>query len=149
MKRVLLDFRGIINEVVDPGQEFDVYDGPDATIKWVTCPHADVTSMWHCCNGEWISPEQKLNDDHDLQRRVAYGDLGDQLDMLYKDIKAGNLENGSWVQRIDQVKASITRQSDWETTSEYAELKRIHFHSEADPAWNHLPESALTPPNIT
>ncbi len=148
MKRVLLDFRGIINEVVDPGQEFDVYDGPDSTIKWVTCPHADVTSQWHCCNGEWISPENKLNDDHDLQRRIAYGDLGDQLDMLYKDIKAGNLENGSWVQRIDQVKASIDTQSTWESSSEYAQLKTIHFHSESDPAWNHLPESALTPPNI-
>ena len=28
----------------------------------------------------------------------------DQLDMLYHDIKNGNLENGSWIQAIDEVK---------------------------------------------
>ena len=146
MKRVLLDFRGIINEVVDPGQEFEVYDGPDTTIKWVTCPHADVTTHWHLSKGDWISPDEKLNDDHDLQRRVAYGDIGDQLDLLYKDIKAGTLENGSWVQRIEQVKSTITKQSEWEESEEYKKLKKVHFHHQDDPAWNHLPASALTPP---
>lgn len=39
-----------------------------------------------------------------FSREEAYGDWKDQLEMLYKDIKSGNLENGSWVQMIDQVK---------------------------------------------
>ncbi len=33
----------------------------------------------------------------------------DQLDMLYHDIKNGNLENGKWIQAIDAVKESFPK----------------------------------------
>ena len=36
----------------------------------------------------------------------------DQLDMLYHDIKNGNLENGSWIQAIDEVKNKYPK-PDW------------------------------------
>ena len=38
-------------------------------------------------------------------RRLAYGDIGDQLDMLYKDIIAGKLDaTGEWAKAIKKVK---------------------------------------------
>jgi hypothetical protein len=38
-------------------------------------------------------------------RRVAYGDIGDQLDLLYKDIVANKLDTtGEWAKKIKAVK---------------------------------------------
>ena len=41
---------------------------------------------------------------YERNREKEYPELKDQLDMLYHDIKNGNLENGSWIQAIDSVK---------------------------------------------
>jgi len=43
------------------------------------------------------------------KRMAAYPDIKDQLDMLYHDIKSGNLENGEWIQAIDDVKNTIRK----------------------------------------
>ena len=45
--------------------------------------------------------------DREMQRKVAYGDVGAQLDMLYHDIKNNNMANGSWINHIDLIKTSI------------------------------------------
>ncbi len=42
-------------------------------------------------------------------RTDGYGCICDQLDMLYKDIKSGNLENGEWVNHIDSVKKEFPK----------------------------------------
>jgi len=72
---------------------------------------------WDCPNGSeppsWDEIQSIISFDVDtynrhlyLQRREEeYGDWRDQLEMLYKDIKEGNLETGSWVQMIDKVKS--------------------------------------------
>ena len=40
-------------------------------------------------------------------RQTAYGSIGDQLDLLYKDLVAGNLdETGEWAKFIKNVKDS-------------------------------------------
>ena len=40
-------------------------------------------------------------------RQIAYGSIGDQLDLLYKDLVAGNLdETGEWAKFIKDVKDS-------------------------------------------
>lgn len=41
---------------------------------------------------------------YERNRQEAYPDWRDQLDMLYHDIKSGNLADGSWVAAIDKVK---------------------------------------------
>ena len=41
---------------------------------------------------------------YERDREKAFPKMVDQLDMLYHDIKNGNLENGSWIQAIDEVK---------------------------------------------
>jgi hypothetical protein len=149
MKRVLVDYRGLINEVVDVGSEFPVYDGPDTTIKWVLCPHDDVTEFWHLSEGQWVSPENKLDYDQNMKRKIAYGDIGDQLDMLYKDIKSGHLTDGEWVKNIDAVKQAIESQSSYESNSSNFEGKvKIKIHEPHDPSWNYLANSDLIPPKF-
>jgi len=44
--------------------------------------------------------------EYEREREPKYPPLKDQLDMLYKDIKSGNLENGDWVTAIDAIKQS-------------------------------------------
>ena len=41
---------------------------------------------------------------YERNREKAYPDWRDQLDMLYHDIKSGNINNGSWITAIDAVK---------------------------------------------
>jgi hypothetical protein len=140
MKRVLLDFRGVINDVVDIGEEFEIYNGPDATIKWCLCPHDDVTADWHLINGQWIKPEDKLDTDQNMRRKIAYGSIEEQLGTLYWDIINGNLENGEWVSKCREVKESIMSQSAWEADeSNWKNKVKLEFHSPEDPCWNHLP----------
>ena len=149
MKRVLVDYRGLINEVVEVGSEFPVYDGPDTTIKWVLCPHDDVTTLWHLSEGQWVSPENKLDYDQNMKRKIAYGDIGDQLDLLYKDIKAGNLVEGEWVKRVETVKSTIESQSSYEANPANFEGKvKVKIHGPEDPSWNYLPNSDLIPPKF-
>ena len=72
---------------------------------------------------EWVSEDMTVPGDVELQAEIqrlaaeyeakeyqrlryfAYPDHRAQLDLLYHDIKAGNLENGSWVQAIETIKA--------------------------------------------
>ena len=42
-------------------------------------------------------------------REAEYGNWKDQLNLLYDDIKSGNLGNGKWVQMIDAVKAKYPK----------------------------------------
>ena len=41
---------------------------------------------------------------YERNREKAYPHVKEQLDMLYHDIKNGNLENGSWIAAIEKVK---------------------------------------------
>jgi hypothetical protein len=49
-----------------------------------------------------------LTDFQKLRLRL-YPDVKDQLDMLYHDIKNGNLENGTWVKAIEDVKNEVKK----------------------------------------
>lgn len=42
--------------------------------------------------------------EYERVREKEYPHIKDQLDMLYHDIKAGNLNNGNWITAIDAVK---------------------------------------------
>ena len=44
------------------------------------------------------------NYQYERDREKAFPKMVDQLDMLYHDIKNGNIENGSWIQAIDEIK---------------------------------------------
>lgn len=54
--------------------------------------------------------EQEISGSKYKELRLAeYPDIRDQLDMLYHDIKNGNLENGSWLQTIEAVKTKYPK----------------------------------------
>jgi hypothetical protein len=149
MKRVLLDFRGVVNDIVEVGSEFEVYDGPDTSIKWVLCHNDEVDQKWHCQDGEWISPDRKLDVNYDMQRQIAYGTIHEQLGMLYHDIKNGNLENGNWITMQDNVKQNIISQKQFTADpANFENTVTLKYHTKEDPAWNYLPAKDTTPPTF-
>lgn len=42
-------------------------------------------------------------------RVKAYPSIGDQLDMLYHDIKNGTLNSGAWIQAIEDIKSQYPK----------------------------------------
>lgn len=116
MKKVLIGYDGIIAQIEEPGRDFEIYEGPDASMAWVDAPDG-VTSFWSLeyspKEGKmiWVEREAPPTDPL-LKRQVAYGAVGDQLDMLFKDILAGNLEDGSWINHIKNVKETTPKPSD-------------------------------------
>jgi len=113
MKKVLVSLEGYVMQVEEPGSDFDIYEGPDATFAWVDAPD-DVTLQWTLeyspSQGKmiWVNRDAPPVD-LGMQRRVAYGTVEDQLDMLYHDMKDGNLTSGSWFNHIDIIKKSIPK----------------------------------------
>jgi hypothetical protein len=96
--------------------------GVDTAIKYLR-PDAKFDlynrtfTRWECPNGseppEWEEVEAQIQKDVETynyylyarNRETEYGDWKDQLNLLFDDIKSGNLENGKWVQMVEAVKA--------------------------------------------
>ena len=88
------------------------YLRPDA--KWDL--YNRTFTRWECPNGSeppsWEEVESQVQRDVETynyylyarNREADYGDWKDQLNLLYDDIKSGNLENGKWVQMVEAVK---------------------------------------------
>ena len=115
MKKALVSYQGTVGKIVNPGEEGPIYEGPDATIAWVDAPD-QVQLDWTL---EW-SPSQEIMvwverdgppSDNGVARRVAYGELGAQLGMIFDDIKAnGKLDQTSdWYQHQVLVKSMIPK----------------------------------------
>tara|TARA_B100000212_G_scaffold323215_1_gene283119 strand:- start:751 stop:1101 length:351 start_codon:yes stop_codon:yes gene_type:complete len=45
------------------------------------------------------------------EREKSYPDIKSQLDMLYHDIKNSQLENGTWIKTIDDIKSKYPKPS--------------------------------------
>jgi len=106
MKKILVDTEGNITDICNAGDEFEVYEGPGATIKWMD---ADDNVQEDDCvrNGEVISSWNfgaSTAAKAGIERVIKYGQLGDQLDMIYKDMKNGTTD---WVDHIDAVKVAV------------------------------------------
>lgn len=115
MKRALLNSLepGRICEVKNVGEEFEVAE----SLRWIDCPD-DVTTQ-HTYNeetGEFI-PFDPLalggfeENGYKIARMIGYKPIGDQLDMLYKEIVAtGTISSdGPWAQHITAIKAAIPK----------------------------------------
>lgn len=101
-KMCLVTYEGSIMEIVDPGQEYEVYDGEGASCKWVLSADDDVNLNWIMKNGAFVERDEPPVD-YSLRRRIAYGDIGEQLDMQYRDAVNGTTE---WKDHIAAVKAA-------------------------------------------
>ena len=113
MKRALLNKLepGRVCEVVDIGSEFEV----SSDFYWVDCPD-DVLTSHKYSNGQFI-PFDPLTQPgfaenaYKVARGIAYKSVGDQLDMIYKEVIAnGSIStDGAWVSHITQVKQNIPK----------------------------------------
>ena len=136
-KSCLVDYRGFISDIRDVGDEVEVYQGDDAPIKWVTCDDDNVTNLWVLYNGEFFNSEDRLERNQDMKRKVEYGQIEDQLDMMYWDQVNGTT---TWKDHITATKANIVKQSaaDADATF-YASKKEFEMGTEEAPCWNSLP----------
>jgi hypothetical protein len=110
MKKVLVGFQGYIHEIKDPGEEYEIYEGPGAAMLWVDAPD-EVALEWTLEYSPkkghmvWVKRDQPYTDPG-MARKVAYGDVGEQLDMLYKDMVSGT---NTWVDHIKNVKETLPK----------------------------------------
>ena len=113
MKRALLHTLepGRICDVVDAGQEFDVHDN----FEWVDVPDDTTTSdSYQDGNVVKFSPLNQpgfLENGYRVARTIGYGDIGNQLDMLFHELSTtGTISNtGPWASHITNIKAAIPK----------------------------------------
>lgn len=140
MKRALIQQSGHITDIVEPGDEFDVYTGPGAKLHWVDAPD-EVTLDWKMEFNEWIPNHNHVDP---LQARVVgYGDQGSQMARIYDDIKDGlfgeDAKKGKFFRAIESVKAEASEkygeiQIDPETGKPWDPYQPWE-HNDLIPAW--------------
>ena len=104
---------GQLSDIVDEADKFEIYEGADATSKWCEVPD-DTTFEHYMVNGTIIhhNDVEDPKEDAQVTRELAYGAIGDQLDMQYKD----SLDGGTrWKDHIANVKATTTAPSTYGT----------------------------------
>lgn len=114
MKKALISYQGWVQQIVNPGEDYEIYEGPDATVAWVDAPD-EITLDWTL---EWSPSQQKMIwierdgafTDSEVARKVAYGPLEEQLDMLYHELdETGTIsKTGTWYQHVKTVKTVIS-----------------------------------------
>lgn len=124
-KMCLVSYQGLIEQIVEPGEEFEIYEGEDAKIKWISCSNDSITLDWIMKAGVFVERVQHI--DYSLQRQVAYGPIGDQLDMIYKDQVNGTT---TFKDHVEAVKAAKPAPS---TEPENTEIQLTG--TEENPAW--------------
>lgn len=115
MKRALLHIHepGRICDIVDPGNEFEVHEN----FSWVDVPD-DTTpaDRWDEENQtviKWnpVADPTFVAHGYKVARGILYGSIGDQLDMLYREIQTtGTISaDGPWATHIANVKATLPK----------------------------------------
>lgn len=118
MKKALMDFTGYVADIVEPGEEYALFLGCGCSQMWVNAPD-DITKVWTL---EWSPSAEDMiwvkrtetYADPATTRRVAYGEIGAQLDMLYKDLAAGRAltaDDALWYNHVKTVKENTTSPS--------------------------------------
>lgn len=156
MKKVLVGFQGYIHQIEEPGDEFPIYNGPDAKFTWVDAPD-EVTLDWTLeyspSQGKsvWVERDAPAADP-EIARRVAYGTIEQQLDMIYHELQdTGTLsKDGPWASHITMVKNTLPApEVATEVLSPEEEMAlmaamepsadaRPKLGTEDDPAWLHF-----------
>ena len=101
---------GTLTDICDAEDKFEIYEGADASFKWCEVPD-DTTYDHAMVNGVVIhrSDNEDLRDLAIVERGIAYGPIGDELDMIYRDQKNGTTE---FKDHVDNVKATTTKPGD-------------------------------------
>jgi len=97
---------GQLTDICDEADKFDIYEGADSEMKWVSVPD-DCTYEHFMVNGVVVHREdtEDLRQNAVISRMIAYGDVGEQMDMQYRDAVNGTTE---WKDHVANVKATTT-----------------------------------------
>ena len=120
---------GQLNDICDEADKFEIYEGPDADMKWCEVPD-DTTYEHVMINGVVVHHDvtEDLRESARIDRELAYGSVGEQLDMQYKD----SLDGGTrWADHVANVKATTVAPS---SIPEYVEDPR-KVQQEGRMAW--------------
>lgn len=118
MKKALIGYQGWVQQIVEPGQDYDIYNGPDATIQWVDAPD-EITLDWTLEYSPskrtmvWVERDGPFTN-NSVARKVAYGEYGQQLDMLFHEIRTNGTisQDGEWFQHISAIKSIIPKSTE-------------------------------------
>jgi hypothetical protein len=102
-----------ICDIVEAGNEFEVH----ADFSWVDLPDGTTTAdSYDQATGQVIKFDITqlpgfAENAYRVARTIAYTEIGNQLDMLYKELQAtGTISNsGPWATHIASVKAAIPK----------------------------------------
>jgi hypothetical protein len=113
MKKALVGYQGWVTEIVEPGQDFEIYEGPDANMAWVDAPDEitlDWTLEYSPSQGKmiWVERDAPFTNNA-VARKVAYGTVEEQLDMIWHEIdeKGSLTKDGDWYQHISAIKQIV------------------------------------------
>ena len=106
---------GQLTDIVDEADKFEIYEGADAGLKWMEVPD-DTTYEHTMINGVCVhrSDCEDAREQATVDREEAYGPVGEQMDMMYRDALNGTTE---WKDHVANVKATTTAPSTTTTTS--------------------------------
>jgi len=113
-----MDVSGYVADIVEPGEEYELFLGQGCPQMWVNAPD-DITKTWtlewspSAQDMIWVKRVEEFTDPA-TARTVAYGQIGEQLDMLYKDLAAGRsltADDALWFNHIKNVKENTTSPS--------------------------------------
>ena len=105
-------------------------------IRWVTCDDDNVTNLWVLYNGEFFPTTDRLERNQQMKRKVEYGSIEDQMDMMYWDQVNGTT---TWKDHVSAVKANIVNQATADADATFYEGKKeFEMGTEEAPAWNSL-----------
>ena len=100
---------GQLTDICDETDKFEIYEGADSSLRWMEVPD-DTTYEHTMINGVVVhrsdcedAREQAITD-----RETAYGPIGEQMDMQYRDAINGTTE---WRDHVANVKAATTKPS--------------------------------------
>lgn len=118
MKKALVDFTGYVADIVDPGEEYTLFFGRGCSQMWVNAPDGILntwTLEWSASANDmiWVERVEAYADPQTI-RKVSYGEIGQQLDMLYRDLAAGktlNAADAEWFNHVKTVKENTTAPS--------------------------------------
>jgi len=116
MKRALIERdTDRVVQIVNPGEEFDVHEGG---LYWADCPDETQTFFKKLEDGTYEDPHAHMRDEFGntvepwiMQRMRAYAPLGEQMDMIYREIKEkGQITvDGPWFNHITEAKAATPK----------------------------------------
>ena len=100
---------GTLTDICDAADKFEIYEGADAAFKWCEVPD-DTTYDHAMINGVIVhkSDNEDLRTLAIVERGIAYGPVGDDLDMIYRDQVNGTTE---WKDHVANVKSTTTKPS--------------------------------------